>query len=237
MLAPAWTSPDNRLLGDLPEADRRAVVALARRVDLHADEDVFEPGEVPDFVVFPTSGICSHVMLLKSGRTVHAGTVGNEGMLGLAVYLGVDFEAHAHVVKVAGDGLRMPSDAFLEMTRRSPAFEATVRRYVAYTIRAANQAVACNALHSVMERTCRWILATHDRIGDDDLPMKHEFLAEMAATHRQTVTAITGDLQRAGVIRHQRGRLRVVDRRGLEERACECYVAVRRMYERVRGEA
>src|SRR5207302_6811307 len=172
---------------------------------------------------FPTSGMVSLTVLMEDGKEIEAGTIGNEGMIGLSVALGLDFSPNKAISQIPGEGVRIPVATFMEAMQPGGTLDRLVRRYTAYCLRYANQTVACNLLHSVEERICRWLLMCHDRAGKDEFALTHEFLAEMLGVRRQTVTVIAGKLQMASVIAYRRGVVRVLQRRSLEAASCECY--------------
>ena len=127
----------------------------------------------------------------------------------------------------------MQTNAFLTAVKTDPEFNRLMQRYTAYSLRYTSQTVACNALHSLEQRTCRWLLMTHDGIGRDDFTLTHEFLAEMLGVRRQSVSLAAGALQRSGLVTYRRGRIRIINRRGLEATACECYEVLRSLYEHI----
>ncbi|HEY9422028.1 MAG TPA: Crp/Fnr family transcriptional regulator [Thermoanaerobaculia bacterium] len=184
-------------------------------------------------VLFPTSGMVSLVVLMEDGRVAEASTVGREGIVGVSAMLSKDSSPATATSQVAGEALSMPVHGFLEEIARGGTFERLVRSYAAYTLRYANQTVACNLLHSVEERMCRWLLMIHDRTGSDEFPFTHELLSEMLGVRRQTVTVIAGELQNQGLIQYRRGILRILDREGLEAGSCECYSVIKDAYDRL----
>ncbi|HEY1957690.1 MAG TPA: Crp/Fnr family transcriptional regulator [Polyangiaceae bacterium] len=220
----------NRLLDRLPKADRRALGERCETVALRRGAKVYQSDSAIEHVYFPTTAVCSLVVGMADGEVAEAGMIGNEGMLGLPAYLGAETALHTVLAQRAGGALRMPVEAFHDFLRESPRFEKLVQRYVAYSWRYANQTVACNALHSVEKRACRWLLLTHDRVGDGDFVLTHEFLAEMLGTHRQTVSIVAATLQRSGLIRYRRGVVRILKRAELEGSSCECYAISKQLY-------
>ena len=169
----------------------------------------------------------------NSRTEVEAGTVGNEGMIGLPVALGLDFSPIRAISQISGDGLRIPVPAFKKAMKPGGALDRLVRRYTAFSLRYANQMVACNLLHSVEKRMCRWLLMSHDRVEKDEFLLTHEFLAEMLGVRRQTVTVIAGTLRTASLITYRRGVIRIVNRHKLEAASCECYGVTETFYDRI----
>jgi len=220
----------NRLLDRLPKADWRTLRERCETIALRQGDKIYGAENAVTHVYFPTTAVCSLVVSTADGEVAEAGTIGNEGMLGLPAYLGAETALHTVFTQRAGGALRMSVEAFRESLQKSVRFEKLVQRYVAYSWRHANQTVACNALHSVEKRACRWLLLTHDRVGDGDFVLTHEFLAEMLGTHRQTVSIVAATLQRAGLIQYRRGVVRVLNRAELEAASCECYAIAKQLY-------
>jgi CRP-like cAMP-binding protein len=184
-------------------------------------------------VYFPKSGVLSSVIALGEGRVVEAATIGNEGMVGIPALLGLDFTSATATSQVPGDSLRIPTPSFLQAIKPSGPLDRILRRYIAFSLRSAYQAVACNALHAAEERMSRWLLTTQDRVGKREFSLTQEFLAEMLGVRRQTVQVVAGTLQTAGLITYRRGLVRVLDREGLEAASCECYGITKALYDRI----
>jgi CRP-like cAMP-binding protein len=220
------------LLDLLTADDYRRLSPHLEPVSLNHEEDLFTADAPLSHVYFPVSGMISLMVLMEEGRGVEVATVGNEGMVGVAAALGLDTMPHQAITRVPGENLRLPVADFRHALARSPRLEALVRRYVAVTLRHANQLVACNALHPVEARMCRWLLSAHDRVRADRFPITQESLAHMLGVRRQTVTAVASGLQRAGLLAYRRGKARVLNRKGLEAAACECYQVMRSFYDR-----
>jgi CRP-like cAMP-binding protein len=172
---------------------------------------------------------------MADGRAVEFGTVGNEGMIGLPLFLGADRSPHRAFTQVPGDALRMRAEDFREEMGRQGQLAGLLRRYNQALMNQMAYSVACNRLHSVEERMCRWLLMTHDRVGADRFPMTQEFLAQMLGVRRPSVTVVAGVLQKAGLIAYARGWVVILDRAGLEAASCECYRVVRDDFERLLG--
>jgi len=154
-------------------------------------------------------------------------------MIGLSVVLGLDFNPVTAISQVSGKGLRMAASAFLRALEPGGAMDRLLRRFVAFSLRYAHQTIICNAQHSVEERMCRWLLMTQDRVGQEKFVLTQEFLAEMLAVRRQTVTVYAGTLQTAGFITYRRGTMRILNRKALEEASCECYEITKSFYDRI----
>ena len=231
MSAPTRTG--NRILDMLPADESRALLSTARTVPCEHGLEVYrQDGELPH-VYFPTSGVFGVVIRMEDSRYVEGTTIGKEGLLGLPVFLGVNFHPFVVVAQVTGESLQLPTPTFLQLACPGSTLNRLLHRYTLYRLRSANQTGACNSQHSVEERMSRWLLMAHDRAGKDEFGLTHEFLAELLGVRRQTVSIIAGTLQRAGFINYRRGVLRVLDREGLESASCECYEALKQLYERV----
>ena len=223
----------NRLLDRLPPDESDRLLALAEPVSLRHLEQLFEQDGPLPHVYFPKSGVLSIVISLGEGRVVEAATIGNEGMVGIPALLGLDFTTATATAQVPGDSLRIPTPSFMEAMSRGGPLDLTLRRYIAFSLRSAYQAVACNALHSVEERMARWLLTTQDRVGSSEFLLTQEFLAQMLGVRRQSVQVVAGTLQTAGLITYRRGQVRVMDREGLEAASCECYGITKALYDRI----
>jgi CRP-like cAMP-binding protein len=223
----------NLLLRALPQRDLEQVLPLLDQVTLALGATIYEADAPITHVYFPRSGMISMVSAMPEG-TVEVGTVGCEGMAGIPIVLHADSMPTRAFVQVAGDALRMSSDDLRAAMRESPALERILSRYALALFDQAAQSAACNRLHSLEERCARWLLMTHDRVGDDVLPLKQTFLAEMLGVHRPAVTVAAGALQRAGMISYTRGKVRILDRAALESASCGCYEITRRSFEQLR---
>lgn len=225
----------NRILDRLSKSEYEPLIGSEKPVVLASGKAICEqdgPGSL-HHVYFPTSGMVSLTIIMKDGKEVEVATIGNEGMIGLALALGLDSSPVRAVGQISGGGLLIPAAAFLKAMKPDGTLDNVMRRYAAYSLRYANQIVACNLLHSVEERLCRWLLMSHDRVGGDEFALTHEFISEMLGVRRQTVTAIAGTLQAAGLLAYRRGIVQVLNRQGLEAATCECYGVTSSFYDRI----
>ena len=222
----------NRLLSALPREAQIRLLPRLEKASLAVRQVLAEPDEPIAHVYFPLSGVISLLVVLKDGERVEIATVGNEGMLGTAVLLGGERGRLLALCQVAGQALRMRSEHFRQAIVEHAQLGELARSYTHGLINQIAQTTACNHVHSVRARMCRWLLMTHDRVGADEFLLTQEFLAQMLGVRRPSVTVAAGELQKAGLIRYQRGRIRIADRAGLEAGACECYETVRRDIER-----
>jgi CRP-like cAMP-binding protein len=225
----------NRLLDRLPSNEYKLLVRSEKSVFLaHGDEIYPQDGRGGlSHVYFPTSGMVSLTVLMENGKHVEAGTIGNEGMIGLSVAQGLDFSPTKAISQISGEGLRIPAAAFLKAMKPDGTLDKLVRRFTAYSLRYANQTVACNLLHTAKQRICRWLLMCRDRVETEEFTLTHEFLAEMLGVRRQTVTVIAGKLQAAKLITYRRGVIHILNRKQLEAASCECYEVTKAFYDRI----
>jgi len=226
---------ENRLLNRLPKNEYKALVRSEKVVSLAHGDAVYQEDGLGGLshVYFPTSGMISLTVLMEDGKEVEAGTVGNEGMIGLSVAHGLDFSPTKAISQISGEGLRIPVSAFVKAMKRGGTLDRLVRRYAAFSLRYASQTIACNLLHSVRQRMCRWLLMCHDRVANEEFVLTHEFLAEMLGVRRQTVTVIAGTLQTASLITYHRGVIRILNSKKLEAASCECYGVTKAFYDRI----
>ncbi len=223
----------NRLLDRLPEDVSKRLLPSWETVSLPHGLELYRQDGPLSHIYFPTSGMCSVVSVTDDDKLVEAATIGYEGMIGIPVVLGLDFSPIKAVSQVSGKGLRMPLLPFLQAMEPGGPLDSLLRRYTAFCLRYAYQTIACNALHSVQERMCRWLLMTHDRVREEQFILTQEFLAEMLGVRRQSVTVIAGTLQTAGLLAYRRGVMRILNREGLEAASCGCYEVTRSSYERI----
>ena len=217
----------------LREPERERLIGLMDRVETHHGDELFRQHEQIPAVDFPVSGVLSIVVVMEDGGIAEVGTVGNEGMAGIPLLLGSDKSPAHAFYQVPGVTYRMPAEAFREEIDKGGALAAIARRYAQGFLNQVSQSAACNRLHPLEQRLCRWILMSHDRTGGDKIALTQEFLAQMLGVRRATVSIAAGMLQKAGFIRYNRGMIEVLDREGLEKGSCECYQVVRREFERL----
>jgi CRP-like cAMP-binding protein len=223
----------NRFLAKLPPADLDRLVPHLQRVRLKQGTLACEPDQPMRFVQFPLTNLLSSVVVLQDGSAVEAAVIGNEGMSGVGLLVDERASPHRLVQQVEGESLQLPSEVFQRALAESLALRQLTERYLLTLLRQAAQNAACNRHHTVEERACRWLLATSDRVESDEFYITQEFLGEMLGVRRQSVNLTAGLLQQAGLITYRRGRLRILDRAGLEQTACECYRASNEAYERL----
>lgn len=224
---------DNHLLQLLPDDERARLKASMERVTTRRRDVLFERREPIAYVDFPLRGVVSIVVVMKEGGIAEVGTIGNEGMSGVPLLLGAESSITRAFYQVPGESLRMTAHAFnAEIARKGP-FENVLRRYAQGYLSQVSQSTACNRLHDVEQRLCKWILMCHDRLGENVVPLTQEFIAEMLGVRRASVSVVAATLQKAGLIRYSRGVIEVLDRTRMEESSCECYAVVREEFERL----
>ncbi len=223
----------NRLLAALPSEDRALLAPHLSTVDLEKGRLLYDPGDLVDQVYFPNDCVISLMTLMENGAAIESATIGREGALGLMAAVAPRQSLTRAIVQSPGSALRIAAGPLHDAWNRSPALRDLVDRHNEALFGHAIQSVACNALHAVEARFCRWLLSCHDRIDTNTVSLTQEFLADMLGVQRTTVTAVAGSLQAKGLIRYRRGVVDILDRAGLEAMTCECYGAVRRGYQRL----
>ena len=231
---PQWSM--NKLLASLPADEYQRVSAELTWRPLKVRQVLHKHGDPLAEVYFPGRSVCSITNVMEDGGVVEVATVGREGLVGVAAVFGAPVATGEAFVQIAGEPAAvMGIDAFRREMDRRGAFHDRVTKYSQAFVNMLMQSVACNGLQSAEQRCCRWLLTTHDRIGQDEFPLTHEFLASMLGVRRPTVTLVMAELARAGVVSHVRGHVRIADRSGLEEASCECYRNVRGAFDRLLG--
>ncbi len=229
--APAF----NRLLKSLPERDMRHALEGCESVDLAFADVLYAPGTAMAHAYFPTNSFISLIMPVDAASSLEVGLIGDEGMFGISLALGVDGSPLRAVVQGAGPALRMEAAVFVREVARSDALHRTVDRYIAFQLAQLAQTAACTRFHVVEARLARWLLMTQDRAHASTFRVTQEFLALMLGVRRVGVTKAAGSLQRAGLIRYSRGDMTVLERRGLKAASCGCYKSDRDSYQRFLG--
>jgi len=223
----------NRLLIAMPVQEYGLLSPHLTAVELERGRILYDPGDRVETIYFPQTCVISLMTLMDNGAAIESAAIGREGALGPMAALAPRQSLTRAVVQVPGLVSQIGAGTLRDMAGRLPALRALVDRHNEALFGHAIQSVACNALHAVEARFCRWLLACHDRIDSDAIPLTQEFLADMLGVQRTTVTAVARSLQNKGLIRYRRGAVDILDRAGLEAATCECYGAVRRGYERL----
>jgi CRP-like cAMP-binding protein len=203
------------------------------RVSLPFKEVLYESTEVIKYVYFPINGLVSLLTIVEERTLAEVGLVGNEGMVGLSVFLGIEATPFKAIVQVPGEAMRMKADVFKDLVNPDSPLYSLLLRYTHTLMLQISQSAACNSHHSVEERCCRWLLMTRDRVQSDQFPITHEFLSHMLGVRRASITVVAGMLQKAGLIRYSRGQMTIKDRPGLEAVSCQCYRLVKEEEDRL----
>jgi CRP-like cAMP-binding protein len=227
------SSRRNRLLAALPPADLSLLKLHLKDVVLEQGVVLQEHGERIDQVYFPHDGVISLLAVMQQGDAIETATVGREGAVGSLTGLGPRRSHTRDVVQVAGTASRISAARFRKAAEDSQAIRDVIVRYAEMLLIQVQQTAACNALHDVEERLSRWLLQARDRVDGNTIRLTHEFLSQMLGVRRPTVTVVARILQDAGLIRYHRGHIEILDRRGLEARACECYAVIRQHIDRM----
>jgi CRP-like cAMP-binding protein len=218
---------DNRLLRSISDSEYALIEPHIEPCDLHQHLILHEAGTKIEFAYFLNDGLASLVVLTTDGRSVEVATVGREGMIGTTLAMGVRQAPYRVIMQISGRALRLPSEVMGQVLSEAPGFQRLLSRYVLIRGMEVAQIAACNRLHAIEQRLARWLLICQDRVESNLLPVTHELLAQMLGTGRPSVSLAAGMLQRAGLIENLRGSLKILNRKGLENSACECYRAIR----------
>jgi CRP-like cAMP-binding protein len=218
---------ENKLLAKLHAAELERLAAHLELVKLPLGEMIYEPGGQLRYAYFPTTAIVSLHYVLESGAMAESAGVGNEGVVGIALFMGGNTTASSAVVQTGGYAYRLADRWLQQEFNRGGVMQQLLLRYVQALVTQIAQTAVCNRHHSVEQQLCRWLLLTLDRAPPGELVLTQELVANMLGVRREGITEAAGNLQRAGVIRYRRGHLAVLDRSALESHACECYAVVK----------
>jgi CRP-like cAMP-binding protein len=223
----------NHLLGALPAGDYERVASHLELMPMNLGDVLYESGAKLRYVYFPTTCIISLLYVMEDGASAEIAIVGNEGMLGISLFMGGNTTPSRAIVQSAGHAFRLRADLLsTEFERYGPTMHLLLR-YTQALITQMAQTAVCNRHHSVDQQLCRWLLLSLDRLSSNELTMTQELIANMLGVRREGVTEAAGKLQDAGLIRYHRGRIAVLDRHGLEARSCECYQVVKTEFDRL----
>jgi CRP-like cAMP-binding protein len=219
--------PSNRYLRTLPPHDFSLLAPHLRTVGLERGAILHEVGEEIERVYFPQSGMVSLVAVMPDGRTVETATVGRAGIIGASAGLGARLALSRAIVQLSGTAAWISAARFHAVANQSQVIRDLIVRYNDLLLTQVQQSVACNALHALETRLCRWLLQTHDCTGGEAMPLTQEFLGQMLGVRRTTVTMAARLLRNAGLIHYHRGHIQILDRAALEDISCECYAVIR----------
>jgi CRP-like cAMP-binding protein len=223
----------NQLLAALPDAVLQRWQPLLEPVELPLGKVLYESGRELSHVYFPTTAIISLLYVMENGSSAEIAVVGNEGVVGISLFMGGDTTPSRAVVQSAGQGWRLAAHAIKDEFNRAGPVLHLLLRYTQALITQMAQTAVCNRHHSLDQQLCRWLLLSLDRLEGHELVMTQELIANMLGVRREGVTDGAIKLQKAGLIRYSRGRITVLDRPGLEQRTCECYAVVKKEYDRL----
>lgn len=217
----------NRLLAALPKKEYQRLLPELEQVPLTFGDILYEPGDNIKHVYFPNDGIISLLSRVESRKLLEVGIVGNEGVAGLPVLLGVSVSLNRGLVQSAGTAMRMKTAALRREFKQDGALQRLLHRYLHSLLTQISQSAVCNRFHTVETRLARWLLMTHDRVGSDEFRLTQEFLSNMLGVRREAVSKADGILQKRGFVNYTRGHITILDRAGLEAAACQCYRVIK----------
>lgn len=225
----------NHLLAALPDEEFGRLKPHLEPVSLSLGEVIYESGEQLDHIYFPTTAIISLLYVMENGSTAEIGMSGNDGLVGIALYMGGSTTPSRAVVQSAGNAFRLSSTWLKDEFGRGGVFQQILLRYTQSLMTQISQTAVCNRLHSVEQQLCRWLLINHDLLRSNKLIMTHDLIANMLGVRREGVSIAAGHLQEKGLIKYVRGTITMLDRDALEVAACECYRVVKDEYDRLLG--
>jgi len=223
----------NHLLAALPAADRERLFPRLELVPLLLGDVLYESGSRLSHVYLPTTSIVSLLYVMENGASAEIAVVGNEGVVGVSLFMGGETTPSRAVVQSAGHAFRLKGELLKDEFYRAGPMQRLLLRYTQALLTQMAQTAVCNRHHSVDQQLCRWLLLSLDRLPSNELTMTQELIANMLGVRREGVTEAAGNLQSAGLIEYHRGRITVLDRRGLEARSCECYAVVKKEFDRL----
>jgi CRP-like cAMP-binding protein len=227
------TPRQNRLLSALPAEDQQRIEANLKLIPMESGDVLYESGSRLRYVYFPTTAIVSLLYMLANGASAEIAVVGNDGIIGVSLFMGGETTTTRAVVQSAGHAYRLPSQLLKDEFTRAGSVQLLLLRYTQSLITQMTQTAVCNRHHSVDQQLCRWLLFSLDRLPGNELVMTQELIANMLGVRREGVTEAAGNLQHAGLINYSRGHITVLDRAGLEARSCECYAVVKKENDRL----
>jgi CRP-like cAMP-binding protein len=231
----AYPPTQNRLLASLPSEELKALLPHLEQVSLSRRQTIILPDEPIPFIYFPINSLLSLVTVMEDGSTVEAGAIGREGMAGLPILLDAGTTPMRTLTQIPGQAVRVKAQIIKEAFDRGGALRHILHRYIHTTIVVGSQSAACNRLHHLEARLCRWLLMSSDGVGSEELSLTQDFLGMMLGVRRAGVSEAASQLMDKGLIRYQRGRIQIVDKKSLETAACECYGVVKAEYDRLLG--
>jgi len=225
----------NHLLAALPAAEFVKIQSKLEPVSFKLGDVLYESGDRMDFAYFPTTAIISMLYIMENGATAEIGVVGNDGLIGNALFMGGDTTTSRAIIQSAGDSFKMKANDLKTEFALGGAFQQILLRYTQALMTQISQTAVCNRLHALEQQLCRWLLLSHDRLNSDKLVMTHDLISNMLGVRREGVTLAAQKLAKRKLIKNLRGTITVIDRQGLEEAVCECYEVVNNEYNRLLG--
>lgn len=225
----------NHLLAALPEDEFARVKSKLEPISSKLGEVLYESGDKMDYAYFPTTAIISMLYVMENGSTAEIGVVGNDGLVGNALFMGGNTTTSRAIIQSAGENFRMSAKDIKAEFALGGMFQQMLLRFTQALMTQISQTAVCNRLHSVEQQLCRWLLLSHDRLNSDVLTMTHDLISNMLGVRREGVTLAAQKLAKKKLIKNIRGTIEVIDRQGLEEAACECYEVVNDEYNRLLG--
>lgn len=225
----------NHLLAGVSDEELARLLPHLQLVSLPLGQVLYESGEKMDYVYFPTTAIISLLYIMENGSTAEIGVIGNDGLVGIAIFMGGDTTPNRAVVQSAGKTLKMKADMMKNEFTLGGRFHNLCLRYTQALITQISQTAVCNRLHSVDQQLCRWLLLSHDRLPSNRIIMTQDLIANMLGVRREGITHAAKRLQKSGFISYVRGDMTILDRLGLESSVCECYQVVKTEYDRLLG--
>jgi len=227
----------NLVLAALPPKDLERIEPNLESVTLSQGEIIFESGESPTYLYFPTTAVISLIYLAEDGKTAEVGFAGNIGLVGFDIFMGGDSQAAQTVVQRSGEAIRMKAKNVLDEFHHCGTFQDVLLRYTRAMMAQMSQLAVCNSLHTLQQQLCRWILLNYDQRPGNEIEVTHELIANLLGVRRESVTQSAGILQEMGVIENTRGVIKIINRKELEKIVCECYRVVADECERLQSES
>ena len=226
-------SNTNRLLAALPDTEYRRLLPYLSTVALAQRQTLWAPRAPIVAVYFPCTAMASISAFAEEGEPVEVAAIGNEGMVGLPLFLGSNTSPSGAFVQVPGEAIRMDAEVFRQESMQEGPLYRILQFYTQAFMTQVSQSTACTRLHRVDQRLARWLLTAQDRVGRGEFPMTHEFMAQILGVRRATITQIAGEFQEAGIVRYRRGAVAILDRGGLRRASCDCYRVVQEEFDRL----
>jgi CRP-like cAMP-binding protein len=222
---------ENQLLAALPEEDYKNLLPKLETISLPQGKSLHEPCGSLNYVYFLNNTLVSLLSFSEEGTVLDVATVGNEGVIGIPIFLETNVVLYQATVQIPGEAVRIRADLLKQEFNRGGSLQKVLLRYTHALVNQIFQSAVCNRFHTVEERLCRWLLIAHDTAKSDTLQLTQEFLSQMLGTRRAGVTVAIGILQNAGLIRHNRGQITIIDKANLESASCECYGLIRSVFD------